>query len=110
MVTRHKIDGKKIEVNKTIIQKEILTEKANLDLVNAEMQFNIANTTIATVSTQIELAKKIYHKPTAKSTRYGKHYRFVAGRQFTARSSAKLHCGIKNLRRAELEYKRVQET
>ncbi|MBK7174414.1 MAG: TolC family protein [Bacteroidales bacterium] len=61
MVTRHKIDGKEIEVNRTIIQKEILTEKANLDLVNAEMQLNIANTTIATVNTQIELAKKIYN-------------------------------------------------
>jgi OMF family outer membrane factor len=60
MVTKNKIDGKKIEVNKTIIQKEILTEKANLDLVNAEMQLSIANTTIATVNTQIELAKKIY--------------------------------------------------
>jgi len=108
MVTRHKIDGKKIEVNKTIIQKEILTEKANLDLVNAEMQLNIANTTIATVNTQIVLAKKIYNNTVLHNQQGMANITDLLLADNSLRESQQNYIvALINLRRAELEYKRV---
>ena len=108
MVTRHKIDGKKIEVNKTIIQKEILTEKANLDLVNAEMQLNIANSTIATVNTQIVLAKKIYNNTVLHNQQGMANITDLLLADNSLRESQQNYIvALINLRRAELEYKRV---
>jgi len=108
MVTRHKIDGKKIEVNKTIIQKEIIIEKANLDLVNAEMQLNIANTTIATVNTQIELAKKIYNNTVLQNQQGMATITDLLLADNSLRESQQNYImALINLRRAELEYKRV---
>jgi OMF family outer membrane factor len=108
MVTKHKIDGKKIEVNKTIIQKEIITEKANLDLVNAEMQLNIANTTIATVNTQIELAKKIYDNTVLQNQQGMANITDLLLADNSLRESQQNYIvALINLRRAELEYKRV---
>ena len=108
MVTKHKIDGKKIEVNKTIIQKEILTEKANLDLVNAEMQLNIANTTIATVNTQIELAKKIYNNTVLQNQQGMANITDLLLADNSLREAQQNYIvALINLRRAELEYKRV---
>ena len=108
MVTKHKIDGKKIEVNKTIIQKEILTEKANLDLVNAEMQLSIANTTIATVNTQIELAKKIYNNTVLQNQQGMANITDLLLADNSLRESQQNYIvALINLRRAELEYKRV---
>lgn len=108
MVTKHKIDGKKIEVNRTIIQKEILTEKANLDLVNAEMQLNIANTTIATVNTQIELAKKIYNNTVLQNQQGVANITDLLLADNSLRESQQNYIvALINLRRAELEYKRV---
>jgi OMF family outer membrane factor len=108
MVTKHKIDGKKIEVNKAIIQKEIITEKANLDLVNAEMQFNLANTTIATVNTQIELAKKIYNNTVLQNQQGMATITDLLLADNSLRESQQNYIvALINLRRAELEYKRV---
>ncbi|MDO9256978.1 MAG: TolC family protein [Bacteroidales bacterium] len=108
MVTRHKIDGKKIEVNKTIIQKEIATEKANLDLVNAEMQLNIANTTIATVNTQIELAKKIYNNTVLQNQQGIANITDLLLADNSLREAQQNYIvALINLRRAELEYKKV---
>jgi OMF family outer membrane factor len=108
MVTKHKIDGKKIEVNKTIIQKEILTEKANLDLVNAEMQLSIANTTITTVNTQIELAKKIYNNTVLQNQQGVANITDLLLADNSLRESQQNYIvALINLRRAELEYKRV---
>jgi outer membrane protein TolC len=108
MVTKHKIDGKKIEVNKTIIQKEILTEKVHLDLVNAEMQFNLANTTIATVNTQIELAKKIYNNTVLQNQQGMATITDLLLADNSLRESQQNYIvALINLRRAELEYKRV---
>lgn len=108
MITKHKIYGKKIEVNKTIIQKEILTEKANLDLVNAKMQFNLANTTIATVNTQIELAKKIYHNTVLQNQQGMANITDLLLADYSLRESQQNYIvALINLHRAELEYKRV---
>jgi OMF family outer membrane factor len=108
MVTKHKIDGKKIEVNRTIIQKEIVTEKANLDLVNAEMQLSIANTTIATVNTQIELAKKIYTNTVLQNQQGMANITDLLLADNSLRESQQNYIvALINLRRAELEYKRV---
>jgi OMF family outer membrane factor len=108
MVTKHKIDGKKIEVNKTIIQKEIATEKANLDLVNAEMQLSVANTTIATVNTQIELAKKIYNNTVLQNQQGMANITDLLLADNSLREAQQNYIvALVNLRRAELEYKRV---
>ena len=108
MVTKHKIDGKKIEVNKTIIQKDVLTEKVHLDLVNAEMQFNLANTTIATVNTQIELAKKIYNNTVLQNQQGMATITDLLLADNSLRESQQNYIvALINLRRAELEYKRV---
>jgi outer membrane protein TolC len=108
MVTKHKIDGKKIEVNKAIIQKEILTEKANLDLVNAEMQFNLAITTIATVNTQIALAKKIYDNTVLQNQQGMANITDLLLADNSLREAQQNYIlALINLRRAELEYKRV---
>ncbi|MBK7175041.1 MAG: TolC family protein [Bacteroidales bacterium] len=108
MVTKHKIDGKKIEVNKTIIQKEILTEKANLDLVNAEMQFSLANTTIATVNTQVELARRIYNNTVLQNQQGMANITDLLLADNSLREAQQNYIvALINLRRAELEYKRV---
>ncbi len=108
MVTKHKIDGKKIEVNKTIIQKDILTEKVHLDLVNAEMQFNLANTTIATVNTQMELAKKIYNNTVLQNQQGVANITDLLLADNSLRESQQNYIvALINLRRADLEYKRV---
>ncbi|KAF0202953.1 MAG: outer membrane efflux [Bacteroidetes bacterium] len=108
MITRHKIKGKKIEVNKTIIQKEIVTEKANLDRVNAEMEYNIANTTIATVSTQVNLAKKIYSNTVLQNQHGMANITDLLLADNALREAQQNYIvALINLRRAELEYKRV---
>jgi OMF family outer membrane factor len=108
MITRHKIKGKKIEVNKTIIQKEIVTEKANLDRVNAEMEYNIANTTIATVITQVNLAKKIYSNTVLQNQHGMANITDLLLADNALREAQQNYImALINLRRAELEYKRV---
>lgn len=108
MMTQHKIDGKKIEVNKTIIQKEIVTEKATLDKVNAEMQFNIANANIATVKTQIELAKKIYDNTVLQNEQGMANITDLLLADNSLREAQQNYIvALVNLRKAELEYKRV---
>jgi len=59
-VTRHKIDQKKIELEKTVIQKEQVNEKTELDRINAEMQYTLANRNVTLTGDQIELATRIY--------------------------------------------------
>jgi len=108
MVTRHKIDGKKIEVNKTIIQKEIIAEKTNLDQINAKMQYNIATTTLATVKTQIELAEKIYDNTVLQNQQGMANITDLLLADNSLREAQQTYSvALINLRRAELEHKRV---
>ena len=57
-ITQHKIVSKKIEIEKSNIQKDLITEKSKLDLKNVEMQYSLATKNISVVSSQIDLAKK----------------------------------------------------
>lgn len=59
-VTRHQIDQKKIEREKTIIQKDLIREKTTLDRINAEIQYSLAKQNILLMKDQIELAGAIY--------------------------------------------------
>jgi OMF family outer membrane factor len=108
MVTRHKIEGKRIEVNKTIIQKEMIEEKISLDLVNTEMQYAIATRNIAVVSSQIDLAKKIYDNTVLQNQQGVATITDLLLADNSLRETQQNYLvALINLRRAELEYKRV---
>ena len=79
-ITHHKIVSKKIEIEKSNIQKELITEKSKLDLKNVEMQYSLATKNISVVSSQIDLAKKIYDNTVLQNQQgVAKHNRFVIG-------------------------------
>lgn len=108
MVTRHKITGKKSEIEKANIQKELVTERNRLDLKNAEMQYALANRNIAVVGSQKELAQKIYNNTVLQNQQGVANITDVllADNAFRETQQSYLVALI-NLRRAELEYKRV---
>lgn len=107
-ITKHKIVQKKIDIQKTTIQKELVSEKSKLDLLNAEMQYVLANQNIATVSDQVKLAKKIYNNTVLQN----KHGMATITDLLLADNSLReaqqnYIVALVNLRKAELEYKRV---
>ncbi|MDP3645123.1 MAG: TolC family protein [Bacteroidota bacterium] len=107
-ITRHKIVQKRIEIEKTNIQKELVTEKSKLDLINAEMQYSLANQTIATVNTQIKLAKKIYNNTVLQNKQGVATITDLLLADNSLREAQQNYIvAIVNLRKAELEYKRV---
>jgi len=107
-VTRHKIAGKKIEIEKSNIQKELLTEKSILDLKNAEMQYSQATRNISVVSSQIDLAKKIYDNTVLQNQQGTANITDLLLSDNALRESQQNYLvALINLRRAELEYKRV---
>ncbi len=107
-VTRHKIVQKKIEIDKTIIQKELVTEKTKLDLINAEMQYALAIKNIATVQVQIELAKKIYDNTVLQNKQGVANITDLLLADNALREAQQNYIvALINLRKAELEYKRV---
>ena len=107
-VTRHKIVQKKIEIEKTNIQRDLLTEKSNLELINAGMQYSLANQNIALVNTQINLAEKIYRKTILQN---GQGMATITDILLADNSLRETQQGyiiaLINLRKAELEYKRA---
>lgn len=108
MVTRHKIEGKRIEVNKTIIQKEMIAEKTSLDLENAEMQYALATRNIAVVGSQINLAKRIYNNTMLQNQQGVASLTDMLSADNALRETQQNYLvALINLRRAELEYKRV---
>lgn len=107
-VTRHKIVQKKIEIEKTNIQKELVTEKSKLDLINAEMQYTLANQNIATVDNQIKLAKKIYNNTVLQNKQGMANITDLLLADNSLREAQQNYIiTMVNLRKAELEYKRV---
>lgn len=107
-VTRHKLEQKKMEIEKTNIQKEQITEKAKLDLVNAEMQYALSNRTIETVSRQIELAGKIYENTVLQNQQGVATITDLLLADNALREAQQSYIvALVNLRKAELEYKRV---
>jgi OMF family outer membrane factor len=107
-VTRHKILQKNIEIEKTNIQKELVTEKSKLDLINAEMQYTIANQNIATVANQIKLAQKIYDNTVLQNQQGMANITDLLMTDNALREAQQNYVvALVNLRKAELEYKRV---
>jgi outer membrane protein TolC len=107
-VTRHKIVQKKIEIDKINIQKELITEKTKLDLINAEMQYVLANKNIATAQAQIELAKKIYGNTLLQNKQGMANITDLLMADYVLREAQQNYIvALINLRKAELEYKRV---
>ncbi len=108
MVTHHKITGKKLEIEKSNVQKELLIERNRLDLKNAEMQYALATRNIAVVSSQIELAKKIYNNTTLQIQQGVANITDLVLADNALRETQQNYLvALINLRRAELEYKRV---
>ncbi|MDO8928711.1 MAG: TolC family protein [Bacteroidota bacterium] len=107
-ITKHKIVQKKIDIQKTNIQKELVSEKSKLDLINAEMQYALANQNIATVDDQIKLAKKIYNNTVLQNKQGMATITDLLLADNSLREAQQNYIvAMVNLRKAELEYKRV---
>ncbi len=107
-ITKHKIVQKKIDIQKTNIQKELVSEKSKLDLINAEMQYMLANHNIATVDDQIKLAKKIYNNTVLQNKQGMATITDLLMADNSLREAQQNYIvAMANLRKAELEYKRV---
>jgi len=108
MITKHKIVQKKIDIQKTNIQKELVSEKSKLDLINAEIQYALANQNIATVDHQIKLAKKIYNNTVLQNKQGMANITDLLLADNSLREAQQNYIvAMVNLRKAELEYKRV---
>ncbi|MBN2611038.1 MAG: TolC family protein [Bacteroidales bacterium] len=106
--TKQKIAGKKIEIEKTAIQRELITEKASLELINAEKQYTLASSNIEVAQSQIELAKKIYSNTLLQNRQGIATITDVLLADNALREAQQGYIvAMVNLRRAELEYKRV---
>ena len=107
-ITKHKIVQKKIDIQKTNIQKELVSEKSKLDLINAEMQYALANQNITTVDDQIKLAKKIYNNTVLQNKQGMATITDLLLADNSLREAQQNYIvAMVNLRKAELEYKRV---
>lgn len=107
-ITKHKIVQKKIDIQKINIQKELVSEKSKLDLINAEMQYKVANQNIATVDDQIKLAKKIYNNTVLQNKQGMATITDLLLADNSLREAQQNYIvSMVNLRKAELEYKRV---
>ena len=107
-ITKHKIVQKKIDIQKTNIQKELVSEKLKLDLINAEMQYALANQNITTIDNQIKLAKKIYTNTVLQNKQGVANITDLLLADNSLREAQQNYIvAMVNLRKAELEYKRV---
>jgi len=107
-ITKHKIVQKKIDIQKTNIQKDLVSEKSKLDLINAEMQYALATQNIATVDDQIKLAKKIYSNTVLLNEQGMTSITDLLLADNSLREAQQNYIvAMVNLRKAELEYKRV---
>ncbi len=108
MITHHRISQKKIEIEKTNIQKELVTEKSKLDIINAESQYSLARRTIVTINSQIKLAVRIYKNMVLQNQQGIASITDLLLADNTLREAQQNYIvALINLRKAELEYKRV---
>ena len=97
-----------VEIEKSNIQKELVTEKSKLDLRNAEMQYSLATKNISVVSSQIDLAKRIYDNTVLQNQQGVASITDLLLADNALRESQQNYLvALINLRKAELEYKRV---
>jgi OMF family outer membrane factor len=107
-IIKHKISGKKIEIEKSTIQKELVTEKTSLDMRNADIQYELAKRNIALVASQAELANKIYDNTVLQNQQGLVNITDILLADNALRESQHNYLvALINLRKAELEYKRV---
>jgi OMF family outer membrane factor len=107
-IIKHKISGKKIEIGKSTIQKELVSEKISLDLKNADIQYELAKRNIALVASQTELANKIYDNTVLQNEQGLVNITDILLADNALRESQHNYLvALINLRKAELEYKRV---
>ncbi len=106
--TQHKIAQKRIEIEKTNIQKEAVNEKNKLDQMNAELQYTLAQKNIETVNSQVELATKIYDNTVLQNKQGVANITDLLLADNALREAQHNYIvAMINLRKAELEYKRV---
>ncbi len=107
-ITQHKIAQKRIEIEKTNIQREAVNEKNKLDQVNAELQYSLAQKNIKTVNSQVELATKIYDNTVLQNKQGVANITDLLLADNAIREAQQNYIvALINLRKAELEYKRV---
>lgn len=61
-LTERKIFQKRVEIKQNTLRLELLKDKENVQVENAKMQFEIANSNLANSKAQLELAETIYSK------------------------------------------------
>lgn len=61
-VTQRKINQKALELHNNVLQRELLSTQNNMEVENARMQREIARSTVANTSEQVELAQAIYEQ------------------------------------------------
>lgn len=107
-VTRHRIVQKKIELEKTIIQQELVTEKNKLDQINAGMQYEQANRNLVTSKLQIDLASGIFDNTVLQNEQGLANITDLLLADNALREAQQNYIEtLINLRKAELEFKRV---
>lgn len=107
-VTRHRINQKKIDLNKAIIQKELTTEKSRLDVNNAAMQYSLTRETIGTARSQVQLASRIYENTVLQHSQGTASITDLLLADNALREAQQNYIvALIELRKAELEYKRV---
>lgn len=110
-ITKHKIAQKKIDIQKTTLQKELVSEKSKLDQITVEMQYTLANKNIVTVTDQIRLAKKIYITTVLQNKLGTATITDLLLADNSLREAQQNYIvALVNLRKAELEHKRVTGT
>ncbi len=62
MVTKRKINQKKLEIKNTELQASLIKEKNTMEITNARKQRNVALTTIKNTQDQIKLAQSVYNQ------------------------------------------------
>jgi OMF family outer membrane factor len=107
-VTQRKINQKKIELAKTTLQKDLIVEKNNLERKNTELQFQVMLKNVETITRQIELAKSIYNNTILQQQQGIANITDVILADTAVREAQQSYItALVNLRKAELEYKKV---
>ncbi len=108
LITKHRIAQKRIDIQKTNIQKELVAEKSKLDMINAEMQYTLASQNMVTVGSQINLAKKIYDNTVLQNKLGMASITDLILADNSLRDAQQNYIiALVSLRKSELEYKRV---
>lgn len=107
-ITKHKISQKKIDVQKTGIQEEIVRDKTKMEISNAEKQYMASREYSVTTLTQIELAKKIYYATILQNIQGTAGISDVLTADYSLREAQQNYTsGLITLFKAELELRRV---